>query len=160
MAFAVLTVGSLLLISPRSTAAQELIDSAGAAAVARLRTGSHVRVTWPDGAGLSGRLTRRTSDSLIISVGAAARPVALADVAAVWEACGRATAPGARLGAVTMGAAGGVFGLLFGGLWCESECGRARAAGAATGLASGITLGAFAGGAIGSLFPRWHRLFP
>jgi hypothetical protein len=129
-------------------------------AAASLRPGTRVRIAWPDGAEVSGRVVRQVSDSLVVWDGAAEWPVALGDVRGLWVARWRATAAGARAGAVAGGAAGGLAGVLFGAFGCEGDCGRSRASGTLAGLASGAVVGGLAGAAVGMLLPRWRRVVP
>jgi hypothetical protein len=144
----------------RLSAQQAAVDTVRGALALGLRPGARVRVAWPDGAVLSGRLTRRTADSLVVWDGAAEWPVALKGVAGVWEARGHATPAGARAGGLVGGLTGGALGLLFGGAGCEVACGHARTRGAVAGLATGAALGALAGAAVGALLPRWQHVLP
>jgi hypothetical protein len=150
----------LLVVTALRSSGAQLTDTASAAAIARLATGAHVRVAWPDGSLLSGRLVGRTPASLILSDGNVSTAVALAELTGVWVASGRATGGGAHVGAVAFGVAGGVLGFLVGSIGCERNCGRARAGATVTGIASGAALGAVTGAAIGTIFPHWERVAP
>jgi len=133
--------------------------AAALAAVAALRPGAWVVVTTVDER-LSGLLVRRDSAGLVVAPHGRERTVPLAAVTGLWEADGRATGPGARAGAIALGALGLAVGLYVGGFWCAQDCVESHAQGGAVGLGVGAAAGALVGAALGSISPRWHQRFP
>jgi hypothetical protein len=158
--FAVAAILTAMIPLSASSAQRAGVDTTSALVAPSLRPGMRVRVAWPDGGVVSGRLVRRTPDSLIVSDGAADWPVALGEVRGLWVAHGRSTRAGARIGGLAGGITGGVLGVLFGAFGCELTCSRSRVTGAVAGLASGAVLGALVGGTVGTSLPRWRAVLP
>jgi hypothetical protein len=159
----VLIVGLALVGFITDAMAQRPVDTHSLQSVMpRLRTGTQVRLDSRSTGRLVGRLGPVDAEGFTLGTGATSRRVLLPDVEALWVR-GRATVPGAIVGAIVVGVAGGLFTWVAGSLGCSDDgitdnCkpGLYLVSGGLVGAA----IGGGAGAVVGAAIPKWHRRYP
>lgn len=165
----VIRVLTFVLLSPGSLVAQEISggDARGTIRVGgvEIHEGSRIRLA-AKGLDWSGRAAPYGPDSILVGVADLYRPLAIHDIDSLWVGH-RSAGKGAKIGAISLGLAGGItLGLAIGGVvgaLCETDdCEGVRAGilgGVITGAGSAI-VGAGLGAAIGSAVTRWELVYP
>jgi hypothetical protein len=140
-------------------AARGYAQEARAETVARLKTGTILRVEMLALGRIDGRLAGTVGDTLVLRNEGSQSRIALPDVQSLWER-GRAWKTGAIIGGITGGTGLAILaGVVCGGVDRGCDSGE-RSAAVLVGGAVGLAGGALVGGLIGAAIPKWHRRYP
>jgi len=134
-------------------------DSAWAAAMARLRPQSRVRIHHVGGGRIEGQFARGSATTLTLAGTPAPVEYSTATLDSLWVR-GNSAKTGAIIGGISFAVGGLAYGYLVNEVGCKDEggdpCPEVIPLLGLAGAAGGGLLGAL----IGSAIPRWHRRLP
>jgi hypothetical protein len=150
---AVLLIQSTLVLPSRLRA--QAVDRQGRIRESFSHAGARFRLHGPTVGTLDGRLVQVDDRSVTLSDHT---PVPLTELDTVWRR-GRATLTGGIVGSALLTLPGAIVGSFAAGM-CETSSCPSQGEGVIVGAAFGAATGFLFGAVIGTLIPKWHRIFP